>query len=259
MRIVAALLGLLTLAAAAGCSESSDDGGTGTEPSGRIFVSTAVDGTPIPGGGPLTLDFTHEGQMSANAGCNTASGSVEFSGGTLTAGNLASTLMACEPGLAESDSWTTTLLSSNPSWSLDGDTLVLTTDELTVTLQDKKVAMPDLALEGTTWTVTSLVSPDAVTSSVVLDTAAPDLTIAADGAVSGSTGCNRLTGHAEIAGTTVTFGPLATTRMACPPENADLERQILAALDGEVTYRIDAHTLTLTRPDGIGLILTAQA
>ena len=38
-------------------------------------------------------------------------------------GNAASTMMGCPPGIAESDAWTTTLLTSAPTWSLDGDTL----------------------------------------------------------------------------------------------------------------------------------------
>ena len=42
-------------------------------------------------------------------------------------------------------------------------------------------------------------------------------------------------------------------------KNMDIERQILAVLDGEVSYTVDADTLTLRKPDDTGLILTAQA
>ncbi len=37
--------------------------------------------------------------------------------GTLTTGTMASTMMGCPPGIAESDSWTTTLLTAAPAWS----------------------------------------------------------------------------------------------------------------------------------------------
>lgn len=259
MRIAAAVIGFLTIAAVSGCSASSDSPKDKSDPSGRVFISTSVDGTQIPGGGPLTLDFSQAGRVSASAGCNTANGSVEFTDGKLTIGTMASTMMGCPPGVAESDAWTTTLLSSAPTWSVDGDTLTLTSDDATVTLQDKKIVTPDRVLQGTTWTVTSLISPDAISTSLALETSAPELTIAADGSVSGTTGCNRMTGSAQVSDTTVTFTPMATTRMACPEENMDIERQILAVLDGEVSYTVDADTLTLRKPDNTGLILTAQA
>ena len=125
MRIAAAVIGFLTIAAVSGCSASSDSPEDKTDPSGRVFISTSVDGAQIPGGGPLTLDFSQAGRVSASAGCNTANGSVEFTDGKLTTGTMASTMMGCPPGIAESDSWTTTLLTAAPAWSLDGDTLVV--------------------------------------------------------------------------------------------------------------------------------------
>lgn len=259
MRIAAAVFGLLTIAAVSGCSSSSDSADSVADPSGRVFISTSVEGSPIPGGGPLRLDFTQSGRVSATAGCNTSNGSVEFTDGKLTTSTMASTMMGCPPETAESDAWTTALLSAGPSWSLDGDTLTLTSDAATVTLQDKKVVTPDRPVEGTTWIVTSLVTPSAVSTSTALETSAPELTIAADGSVTGSTGCNRMTGNAEVADTTVTFTPMAATMMACPEDVAEIERHVLAVLDGEVTYTVDADTLTLRKPDGTGLILTARA
>ncbi|MGC0364714.1 heat shock protein HslJ [Rhodococcus sp. 27YEA15] len=261
MRIAAAVIGLLTLAAVTGCSSSTDSPDSSeavTYPSGRTYISTAVDGEPIPGGGPLTLDFTETGRVSANAGCNTSSGSVEFTDGKLIVGTMMSTMMGCTPELLAADTWTSTLLSSTPTWRLDGDTLTIKSSASTVTFQDKKVVTPDRALVGTTWTVTSLISPDAISTSIALETAAPQLTIAADGSVTGTTGCNRMSGQVEVGDTNVTFSPLATTRMTCPDEVADIERQVLAVLDGEVAYTVDANTMTLRKADA-GLILTAQS
>ena len=43
----------------------------------------------------------------------------------------------------------------------------------------------------------------------------PNLTIQSDGAFSGTDGCNRLTGKGSIDGDTITFGPIASTMMAC--------------------------------------------
>lgn len=259
MRIAAAVLGLLAIAAVSGCSSNSETPDPVADPAGRVFISTQVDGTPIPGGGPLSLDFTTPGLVAATAGCNTASGTVEFTDGKITTDTMASTMMACEPAVMESDAWVTTFLSAQPSWTLSGDTLTVTTDTITVTLADKKVVDPDRPVQGTAWTVTSLITTDAVTSSLALETSAPELTIAADGSVTGSTGCNRMTGSATVTDTTITFAPMGTTRMACEPEVADIERHVLTVLDGEVTVAVDAATMTLRKPDGNGLILTAQA
>lgn len=272
MRIAAAVIGILAIAAVNGCSSNSDSPGgaettsaatssaaaAGSDPTGRVFISTAVDGTPIPGGGPLTLDFTAPGRILATAGCNNATGAVTLTDGKITAAALASTMMACEPGVMESDAWVATLISAAPAWTLSGDTLTLTTSDTTVTLADKKVVDPDRPVQGTAWTVTSLITPDAISTSTALETSAPELTIAADGSVSGSTGCNRMTGSATVTATAITFAPLGVTMMACPEDIADVERQVLTVLDGEVAYTVDAATMTLRKPDGNGLILTAQ-
>ena len=61
--------------------------------------------------------------------------------------------------------------------------------------------------------------------------------------------------------TTITFGPLTLTRMACPQPQMDLENAVVAVLTGEVAYTIDSSTLqlrTTTDAGEIGLNLTAS-
>ncbi|MEY4982761.1 MAG: hypothetical protein RIR62_1027, partial [Pseudomonadota bacterium] len=71
----------------------------------------------------------------------------------------------------------------------------------------------------------------------------------AGGRVTGSAGCNRLTGPLQIGAEGIALGPLAVTRMACGEEAMATERQVLAAL-----YRIDGFDI-----DGAGrLVLTAD-
>lgn len=43
----------------------------------------------------------------------------------------------------------------------------------------------------------------------------PNLTIENNGSFSGTDGCNRLTGTGSIDGDSITFGPMASTLMAC--------------------------------------------
>ncbi|NVO32384.1 META domain-containing protein [Hymenobacter lapidiphilus] len=62
--------------------------------------------------------------------------------------------------------------------------------------------------------------------------------------VSGSTGCNRLMGTYATSGTGITFGPMATTRMACSPNSP--EAGLLAALGSKtLIYQLSAEGLTL--------------
>ena len=62
--------------------------------------------------------------------------------------------------------------------------------------------------------------------------------------VSGSAGCNRLMGTYATSGAGITFGPMATTRMACPPNSP--EAGLLAALGSKtLTYQLSAEGLTL--------------
>lgn len=70
----------------------------------------------------------------------------------------------------------------------------------------------------------------------------PSLDLAEGGQVSGTDGCNRLTGKWTQDGDTVTFGPLASTLMAC--EGVD------TWLNAAETATVDGSTLTVLGTDG---------
>ncbi|TCN57016.1 heat shock protein HslJ [Rhodococcus sp. SMB37] len=253
------ILGVLALCSVAvavsACSATSSDpsgSGSADDLTGRTFVSTEVTGDAIPGGGPLVVEFPEPGRLAATAGCNRFAGGIELADGTLSAPNLASTMMACPPPADGADGWLSTLLSGSPQWSLDGDVLTLTGSATTVSLTDKKVADPDRSLTGTEWVVTTMRTADAVMSSAALENADVTLTVTEDGQVSGSTGCNRFTGTAQVGDGTLVFGPLATTRVACAdPALAQIENHVLAVLSGETTYTVDGSEMTLTASNGV--------
>jgi putative lipoprotein len=73
----------------------------------------------------------------------------------------------------------------------------------------------------------------------VIDDLQSTIEIAADGAVSGNGGCNGFGGKATIAGDTISFGPLAATRKACPPAIMDQESKLLSALNDARRWMID--------------------
>ena len=259
-RTAIALLALAGLTVAA-CG-SDDDGGdsaesTGTptaeDLSGRGFVSSDVTGYDLVDGSEITMNFLDDA-ASVNAGCNTMNGGYEITDGAFVAAQFAMTMMACDDPLMAQDTWLSEFLASSPSISLDGSTLSFSGDDVTITLDEIDPA----ALVGTTWTVTGTVANEAV-SSVPMDSTA-SITIADDGTVAVNTGCNTGSGSIEVGGDTLTFGPIAITKMACPPEQTALETSVLAVVQGEVAYEIDGSNLSLrsgTGADEVGLELTA--
>lgn len=254
-RTAIALVALSALALAA-CG-SDDDSASGSAPTpeelaGQAFESTDVTGYDLVEGTTITLGFEAD-TVGAQGGCNTQSGGYTISDGTLEVSTMASTMMACEKALMDQDTWVSEFLTSSPEISLDGGTLTLTGSDATISLE-AKTAPP---LEGTTWVLTGTVATEAI-SSLPADAEA-SLTIT-DGQAAISTGCNSGSTSVEITDTTMTFGPVALTMMACEEELAALEASVVAVLDGEVTYEVTGDTLSIRKAgaDGeIGLEYTA--
>ncbi|GKW50845.1 META domain-containing protein [Halomonas sp. NCCP-2165] len=70
-----------------------------------------------------------------------------------------------------------------------------------------------------------------------------------DRRVAGSTGCNRLMGGYRLAGQALSFGQMATTRMACMA-GMDTEQAFLAALERVAAWDVEGGSLTLTDAQG---------
>lgn len=261
-------LALLTLSALAITACGSDDDSPAADDSlpavgaaptvdeltDRSFESTDVTGHELVVDTTIELVFLAD-SVGVRAGCNSMNAGYEIVDGNLqVAAAMASTMMACSDELMDQDMWLSEFLSSSPAISLDGDTLTLSGDDATITL----AAVQPAELEDTAWTITGTVANEAV-SSLPLDAEA-SITIT-DGQAAIRTGCNSGSSGVEISDTTITFGPIGLTKMACPPELTELEAHVLAVLDGEVTYEISGDALSLRNGDGdgeIGLELAAD-
>jgi heat shock protein HslJ len=230
---------------------------------GRHFLSTGVEGRDLVEGTTLSLTF-EDGGLSANAGCNTLFGGYTIVDGELRAGTLAQTEMACEPPLMDQDQWITDFLTGQPAVALDGDTLTLTgADGTVLTMLDREVADPDRPIEGTRWIVDGIVAREAVSSAPIDGAGEPvvaSITIT-DGRAAVEAGCNTGSAPVEITDTTLTFGPMALTKMMCSEPEMQLEAAVTAVLTGDVTYEIEAGRLSLRSPGDdtgeIGLELVA--
>ena len=86
------------------------------------------------------------------------------------------------------------------------------------------------------------------------------LALDADGNASGSTGCNRFQAAVSQSGAALAFGPVAATRMACPPGLAEQEDALLRLLGDElaVTYHLLRDQVTLTGADGTSLVMQRE-
>ena len=86
----------------------------------------------------------------------------------------------------------------------------------------------------------------------------PGFTLLAEGRkVQGSAGCNRMTGTYKLDGEKLKFGPLATTRMACP--DMQTETAFLKALGATTRYEVSGSSLTLYGADTAVARLEAAA
>lgn len=88
----------------------------------------------------------------------------------------------------------------------------------------------------------------------VVDNLQSTLRIEPSGRVSGSSGCNRYNGMAKIDGSTIAFGPQATSRKMCPPAIMDQERKFLDALAQAKSFEIEETFLRLLSEDGVALL-----
>lgn len=64
----------------------------------------------------------------------------------------------------------------------------------------------------------------------VLDRLQTTLSFVSEGSVAGTGGCNRYSGPVEIKGSSIRFGTLAATMMACPPAAMQQEQRFFDAL-----------------------------
>lgn len=268
-RMAVSVLALLTLAA---CGTESGSGAGSGDGSGTVRTDLPVTGvhwsvssltvggkkTAAPAGAHVEIDS--QGRASGNLGCNRFTADVRIDGDTVTVGPGTTTEMGCEEDLQQFEKAMGRTFSGKLKAAVTGRSadraLTLTTaegDSIALTAQ------PPAPLTGTAWKVTGLVSGSTATSLPAGTEGRAHLTFGKDGSVEGSLGCNSFHGRAKVAGSSITFGPLASTRKMCPGPEMELERTLLGVLKGRTTYTIEHRSLSLTAQNGKGLGASAPA
>lgn len=105
-------------------------------------------------------------------------------------------------------------------------------------------------LVGTNWVLTKLGDAPVTLASGQRE---PFLQLqASDGRASGFAGCNMFAGPYQLSGDSLSFGPLAMTRMACAP-GMNIEGGYANALRDTKGYKITGSQLALTDASGKAL------
>lgn len=94
------------------------------------------------------------------------------------------------------------------------------------------------------WRIVAVAGADA------LDVEKTRAEFAANGRFASTVGCNRIAGKPTHSASGLSFGPMMTTRMACPPPLDQTEGAYLAALEAVRGYRLEGASLFLVGDDG---------
>jgi heat shock protein HslJ len=103
-------------------------------------------------------------------------------------------------------------------------------------------AQADCGLVGTYWRAVAI---DGAPVTVESNKREPHLVFSSEGRVSGSTGCNRLSGSFEQGADSFRFKQMITTKMACPPPVDAMERAFLQVLGATTAVQLSGNTLEL--------------
>ncbi|ABI77897.1 putative lipoprotein [Hyphomonas neptunium ATCC 15444] len=226
---------------------------------GTSWLVETMGGTAIVAGSEPQINFDADGKINGTTGCNQFFGGYAQNGAAIAFTGVGMTKMACmSDGVMEQETAFGAILSGNTQAKIDslGNLVIRGEDGISFTARplpaEGEATEGDPAvLGGGAWQVEDL------NRAGIIDNTVLTLTFTEDGKVSGSTGCNSLSGTYTSTGTTLTFSPLMMTRRACvAPALNNQESKFTTALQGEMAWRITADgALELTREGGHRILL----
>lgn len=198
-----------------------------------------------------------EGRVYGNNGCNMLNGGYKYNAAdsTITFTKLATTMMMCaKEGITDYEINRALDATRFYTWEIKGD------DYYLYFLDADRNKVMELMhqnfdfLNGA-WNVTRINDTRVTNPDVQLVIDVPE------GKVHGNTGCNILNGSLETdmeAANSISFSAIATTRMACPPENNETE--LLVALEEASTAKpISPKEVILLNSQGKQILLLTRA
>lgn len=251
-RSVLLLLGVLALAA---CGTDAGAGSGTADVEGRWqLTGGTADGAelPAPPGTQATLELAGD-EARGTAFCNSWFATVVRDGSTLSFDGIGQTEMGCAPDVMAAESAYLGALDGVRTVAVRSDELELTGDGVELRFS-RVVPVPDRSLAGTRWELDTLV--DGETASSVLGE--PFVELAPDGTATGTNGCNGWTSTWGQDGDILVVQPVLTS-IGCdaPAHLVAQDTHVAAVLAARPVVSIDGDRLTLTAPDGRGLVYRA--
>lgn len=249
------LVAIVVLAACAGPGAGREPVISATDLLGEWELIDGLSGNtqlPLPAGARATITFDTD-RLGGTSFCNSYSSGYLVSGGSLMLQGLGGTELGCEPTVMSAESAYLRALRAVDSAAVEDGDLLLTGEGSALRFRPVP-ATPASDLIGTRWVLETLVQGE-VASSTLGEPAV--LVLVADGALSGSTGCRTLSGRWARTGDTIVF-PQLHVDGDCPAGVRSQDEQVLAVLAHETTAAVDADRLTLTGPEGLGLVYRAR-
>ena len=203
---------------------------------------------PIVAGSKITLKIDGT-QAGGSAACNIYGGTIQVNGASIVISALSMTEMACQENVMASESAYLAALPRVTTAARNGDRLVLTGPEVEL----RFTLVPPVAnanLVGTTWILESLISGEAVSSTVGERVT---LELSGNGRIAASTGCRDVTGTYAVADgqVQVTLDPYDL--IGCSDELATQDAHILDVLSNGFGITVEGDRLTVMAGDkGIG-------
>lgn len=222
---------------------------------GSSWLLTATSGqdhqTLVLPGSSITLSFEGEDRISGNGGCNGYGGVFALGeAGEIALSEIVSTLRAC----ADDQMTTQESIYLN---ALGGVThYELSEQQLTLRIEDVEalhfVRADQDPLAVTAWELISEVPADVEATPEADSMAHPiTLTFEAEGQAVGQGGCNSYSATYALEGTSITFGDVASTLMACEGDDImQREQDFLAALSSASQYGLTDERLYIRYEDG---------
>jgi len=214
---------------------------------GTAWMLATLPGRTLLPGSSISLRF-EAGRASGTDGCNRYTVPYTASGSTLQVGSAASTQMACPPEVMQQARAFMASVTGASSYRVDAGQLQLLGADGAVLAS---LAPQAQGVAGTSWRVTGYNNGKQAVVSVLAATTL-SMAFSDDGRVSGSAGCNNYSGTYQSAGSSLSFGPAATTRKMCadPQRIMEQEQQFLKALATVAIARQEGDRLELRTADG---------
>lgn len=193
-------------------------------------------------------------EIGGSAACNSYFGSITT--GVFLFDGIGATEMACDPPAAmDLESVFLGALGRVTDAHNNADTLTLTGDGVELRFEVIPPT-PDADLEGTSWTLDTIISGDAASS--VLSGTNPSLSF--DGtSMSGSDGCNSFDTEYSVTNGSLGIAMMITTTRGCDDGTTRQSQAVQAVLAGSPAVAIDGDRLTFTSSDGsAGLVYRAS-